>query len=333
MAMGANWNKTASVFLDYRDAATKKLLGNISAAVRAGEFLWTASDEGRTIECLAPHRRGFRLREQVRLDDVFARLAGAENGDEADIEALSVNDGYLWVCGSHCRVRLNRTNDKFVDSRLRSRESRCVLGAVKLQEDGGGLATCGMALPGRGAGSLRQILRKNRFIKPFIDLPSKENGLDIEGLCVTGRRLFLGLRGPVVDSIALVMEMGVSSSAVVRRSQPVTHFLDLRGLGVRDLTMHGEHIVVLAGPVSAADGPFRLYLWRPRRTKGVQHPHLLKEWTDIAEHPEGVCVFSRKGKKGLLIVFDTPEAARLKKSRYRADWIAWKTLKRESVSQ
>src|SRR5262249_34488217 len=159
----------------------------------------------------------------------------------------------------------------------------------------------GRAFPYRGAGSLRAVLGGNPCIAPFIDLPSKENGLDIEGLCVHGKRLFVGLRGPVVDSIALVIELTLAATTVASSRKPGTHVLGLGGLGIRDLAAHGGQLLVLAGPVSAANGPFRLFRWRPQRRDTVQRPHLLMEWTGGIEHPEGICVLARKGHQGLLV--------------------------------
>ena len=42
------------------------------------------------------------------------------------------------------------------------------------------------------------------FIGPFVDLPNKENALDIERMTVLGKRLLLELRGTLVDSVDLV---------------------------------------------------------------------------------------------------------------------------------
>src|SRR5262249_22668490 len=138
------------------------------------------------------------------------------------------------------------------------------------------------------------------------------------------KRVFVGLRGPVVDSIGIVLELGAAAHAVVKRGKPITHFLNLGGLGVRDLAVHGNDIIVLAGPVSAANGPFRIFRWRPRRSDSVQQPLLLKEWSELVEHPEGICVLRRNNKEGFLILYDTPDAARIERSRYRADWISLK---------
>src|SRR5262245_47590765 len=82
------------VLLDYATAGRrKKFLPNLSAVALAGTYLWTASDEMRSIECLAPNRGGYRLHAQYSLDSLFAGLPGAQGKLEADIEALDVADG------------------------------------------------------------------------------------------------------------------------------------------------------------------------------------------------------------------------------------------------
>ena len=314
-----------TIWLDYGQAAEEdsKLLASLSTLVTAGQFLWTASDEGRTIECLEPDGKGFRLRTQIRLDDVFDGLPGKDDGDEVDVEAIDIANGNLWICGSHCRVRKQPKKDKTLDPEPRKRKSRHLLGHARLLEKGTDLADPGTALPFEGDGSLREILRrKNPYIAPFIDLPSKENGLDIEGMCIANGRMFLSLRGPLVDSIAIILEVGLAQSGELDLSPMITHLVDLGGLGVRDLTHVDGALLVIAGPVSSAAEPFRIYRWRPKTTDLIQEPDALCEWPRNDETPEGICRLDRNGKEGLAILYDSPDPTRIEKTRYRADWIA-----------
>ncbi len=69
----------------------KKFLPNFSAIAVARDYLWTASDEARTIECLAPFRSGYRLHRQFQLDTLFPGLPGARLGHEALILAGPVS--------------------------------------------------------------------------------------------------------------------------------------------------------------------------------------------------------------------------------------------------
>jgi hypothetical protein len=73
-----------SIWLDYgKAAASSVLIRNISGIAVAGSYLWTVSDEGRSIECLKPQGRGYKLVRQVPLDDHFPGLPGRETNDEA----------------------------------------------------------------------------------------------------------------------------------------------------------------------------------------------------------------------------------------------------------
>jgi hypothetical protein len=119
--------RTESIWLDYgRVSKQSGLLQNLSAIAWEDPFLWTASDEGRSVECLEPHHGGYRLRRQIMLDDVFEQLPGREDEDEVDIESIDVAGGTLWICGSHCIVRRQskKAKSQRIDPRLRVRKSR-----------------------------------------------------------------------------------------------------------------------------------------------------------------------------------------------------------------
>jgi hypothetical protein len=311
--------RTHAVWLDYSGAkGRRKLLQNLSAVVWADPYLWTASDEGRTVECLAPHRGGFRLHRQIPLDDIFTALPGRAKQDEVDIESLAMADGRLWICGSHCIVRrqTKKTGSDHVDPDFRVRKSRRLLGSMRAGEVLDGGAAAASSLPFSGKGSLRRLLAQDRYLAPFIDLPGKENGLDIEGLVVHDGRLWLGLRGPLVDSIAIVVELPFEVDGQLDLGRAERHFLQLDGLGVRDLTRRGDKILVLAGPVSATPGPFRLYAWTPRHAETIQQPRLVHQWPDGSDAPEGICCKD----DGLLVVYDVGSSqARIRGNRFRAD--------------
>jgi hypothetical protein len=56
--------------------------------------------------------------------------------------------------------------------------------------------------------------------------------------------------------------MGGAGGANRRHPTYRKHFLDLEGLGIRDLRVWGRDLLLLAGPTMHLDGPFRLYRWR-----------------------------------------------------------------------
>jgi uncharacterized protein DUF3616 len=200
----------------------KDLFGSLSAVTEANGFLWAASDEGRTLECLKPDgNKGYSLKRQCQLDKIFGCLPGEREAKppEADIESLSVsNNTWLWICGSHGNVRsgIAKTRQESVEGKktvarpepdIMTRPSRCLLGRVKLIDGGGAIEENGDHLPFEGIGSLRALLMGNRHLQSFMGLPAKENGLDIEGIRATeSGAVFLGLRGPVVAGYAVVVE-------------------------------------------------------------------------------------------------------------------------------
>lgn len=303
------------VILDFRSARGRTaILNNLSGVAVDDGWLWTVSDEGRTVERLRASADGYRLEEQIQLD---ALLPDLPPGEEADLEAIDVANGRVWVCGSHCRVRRQPDADGRLNAGFRRRPSRHVLAAFPPDHP----EDC-VALPYLGDGSLRRRLRSDPFLSAFMNLPSKENGLDIEGLAVGPGWLKLGLRGPVVDGFAVVMELALGKSGRVTDQEIVRHVLRLGELGIRDLARWDDDILVLAGPVTAADGPFRIYLWRPASTHAPQDATLVHTWPPGHEHPEGLCRLEQDGCDGVLVVYDGPSPDRISGSRYRADWFA-----------
>lgn len=310
---------TREITFDYAGARDiDNVTGNISGIGIGGGSAWTVSDEGRTFERLAAADGGFALVEQYDLDDFFP---GLPEGHEADLESVDVFDGRLWLCGSHCRVRREAEEPGTLDPNFKRRPSRHLLGSIALGGSGKPKKGTGLALPYTGAGSLRRRLRENPYLSSFLDLPSKENGLDIEGLTLLPNRLLLGLRGPVIDSHAVVVSLP-RRAASLTDDKPHLHMLDLGGLGVRDLARRDDHVLVLAGPVTAADGPFRIHRWQPSGAGRIETANLLYEWTSSREHPEGLCPFALDNRPGMLVAYDTPDGRRRSGAKVSVDWFA-----------
>jgi hypothetical protein len=320
------FGKPIPLRLDYAAASSAKLLGNLSCAAAVGERLWTVSDEGRTLECLKHAGNEFKLETQYEIDSLFGDLLDGGGNDEIDLEAMSFDGARLWLCGSHCRVRQKPRQKNHLDPNLRRRSSRHLFGSIALDKNGVLTDDEAIALPATGAGSLRSVLREDPYLQPFLKLPSKEGGLDIEGLLVTGGRAYLGLRGPLIDSVAVIMEIDLSEALADGVSITHQHFIGMNGLGVRGLAMWGKHILIIAGPVADAPGPFSLFSWRPRRTERIQGVTRLLDWPANGEKPEGICRLSHPSVgDGLLVLFDSPAKARLSARGYVADFLPLKT--------
>jgi hypothetical protein len=93
------------ITLDYGKAATPLLLENLSGVAACGDFLWSVSDEGRTVECLKRDGNSFILHDQIVLDDLIPDIPGRDKDAELDLESIDITDRVMWLCGSHCRVR------------------------------------------------------------------------------------------------------------------------------------------------------------------------------------------------------------------------------------
>jgi hypothetical protein len=196
-----------------------------------------------------------------------------------------------------------------------------------------------LALPGENL--LMELLRDDPHFGPFLarpsshghgalPIPSKDNGLDIEGLVVTDtNRVFLGLRGPVLRGYSALLDMRLAEAGNgLLEPKPgrhgarfAKHFLDLDGLGIRELCVHGEDLLVLAGPTLPVQAPIRLF--RLHKYQSLQGHSLLKQERGVLEpifdipqsgkrdHAEGVANFSYFDESdSVLVVYDDPAPSR-----------------------
>lgn len=280
-----------------RDAQTHT---NLSALRADATGLWIAGDETATIERLTwtgeryDHQRTFHLADHVDLP--------AGRDDEADIEGLARAGGWLWAVGSHSLKRRRAKSREKAAKRLSAiiREpNRFIL--VRLPLEGEGLGK-GAILTG-----LADALADDPHLGPFTAIPGKDNGLDIEGLAVVGDRVLLGLRGPVLRGWAVVLELDLREDGPYRLKLGGyhKHFLDLGGLGVRDLCPYDGDLLLLTGPTMSLDGPVRIMRWDGT---GAPVPVADLPYGVGCDHPEGLAAM---GDGRLMVVYDSPSPARL----------------------
>lgn len=341
-------------------APDKELRDGLSVALRMGNTLWLANDESVTIERLtlrpedSSGKSSFtRDHKQYALHDFLPMplppiTEGEDKLNEADIEGIACDGKYLWVAGSHSLRRKQPKDDdgaKKAYKRLASVSAdgnRYLLARIPIVEEGDGytlVRETGSKNKPRYAAILRgdahsneltALLKQDEHFGPFLAIPGKDNGFDIEGLAVAGKHLLLGLRGPVLRGWAAIIEV-----ALVEDEQPSTlrlgpvgkngelyrkHFLDLRGLGIRDLCVQGNDLLILAGPTMDLDGPVVLYRWPGgvQLEGGCIVPHAqLERVFDLpfgqgVDHPEGMALFSTDdgASEGLLVVHDSASPSR-----------------------
>jgi hypothetical protein len=330
-------------------------IANISAVAAVDSDLWTASDEGASIERLTSGPARFSRAENFDLVKLFPAFKVANEiirgrrgtkKFEADLEGLAWDEERrrLWLVGSHCRSRGNLDNVTPAQLRKRVRRSmdtaplRTLLGFVPLRDDGRPVSNSGLALPlGEEKGSLRTAIeREGGYLADALKWPAKENGLDIESIAVDDTEILLGLRGPAVGGFAIVMrisvEIGDECLSLRKRNgkRYRLSFLQLNGLGIRDLVRQGKDVLVLAGPSMDLDAPFAIYRWhgafgrvsaQDEKVKlGVGHLEFLFDFEPAkrlaqagrahpCERPEGIGLVD-KGK--LIVVHDRPSDWRLR---------------------
>lgn len=319
------------------DEREKPVRDNLSAVAASGDGFWFGTDEGTLLDRL--HDTGgdryaghasFELKEWLKLPNDTGKK------DEIDIEGLCVADDRLWLVGSHAAVRDKADPEKDGPSKaikeltdVDQRRNRWTLAAFALQDGGSGLGPAAQLPVTAEASPLLEALSGDPHFGPFLSIPAKDNGFDIEGLAVIGKRVFLGLRGPVLRGWAILLELAVErdgNQLELKRNGPDgrryrKHFLDLEGCGMRDLALRagGEELLLLAGPTMALDGTVRLHRWRIPGDDSLDTITVKKDCPAVMAIPhrrgrdraEGIELMEGADDPELLVVYDSPADDRL----------------------
>ncbi|WP_159715571.1 DUF3616 domain-containing protein [Geminicoccus flavidas] len=321
-----------------------KARSDLSAVAFGGGYLWLATDEGAMIERL---RRidGQEFGEHQAFDLTrLLKLPVGKEDPEIDVEGLAVDGDHLWVAGSHSFTRdkpdlgensQEEALDELAD--IDRNPNRRILACIPLalldeagragEEARGAPMQAARLRAGRKRSALLDVLRDDRHLAPFMEVPAKENGFDIEGVAVQGERVMLGLRGPVLRGWAIILEVRVKvrgDRLKLGRLGPGglryrKHFLDLDGCGIRELCWLDGDLLVLAGPTMDLDGPVRLHRWAPPGGEAAETitgrdgcPAVLDLPAGSGcDHAEGATVLEGPDGPELLVVYDSPAEGRL----------------------
>jgi len=343
---------------DAQDAETHT---NLSAVRAEGRCLWVAGDETATVERLVADSGGpsvsYGHQRSLALAD-YVDLPGPA-GDEADIEGISRTGGFLWAVGSHSlkrkRIKAKHADAKAIKqlAKVEDEPNRRIVVRIPVVTDEDGLPglarevtidgeTRTAAVLGGVGASLTDLLADDDHLGPFLVIPSKDNGFDLEGVAAVEDRLYLGLRGPVLRGWAVVLEVHpyvddedphvLRLRAIGPDGEPYRkHFLDLDGLGVRDLCPDGDDLLVLSGPSMDLDGPVRIHRWHhaattdtPEVVRGEEISRVMDlPYGEGDDHPEGLCrLDDMDGRTRLLVVYDSPAAHRIDGGSIIADVVS-----------
>jgi hypothetical protein len=318
-----------------------QVLVDLSAVCQVGQHLWLGCDEGAALErltiqgnCAAEHR-------SIPISNFLPLPNGSD--EEVDIEGIAYSDHYLWFIGSHSPKRKRPkpdATDKENSKRLRTVEfeqNRCTLGRIPLVD--GTLAvqcphpqhpkqslTAAQLQRKKSGNQLTHLLEKDPHLGPFLEagIPGKDNGFDIEGLAVVGDRLLIGLRGPVLRGWSVLLEIAVKDDdpgwfklrKLDGKRRYRKYFLNLEGLGIRDLCPWGDDLLILAGPTMALSGPvqmFRLPLAHVNPEQSFLSPTLVETLPhgQDCDRAEGLTQFTQGDQSQLLVVYDAPSPERI----------------------
>ncbi|MGF1553934.1 MAG: DUF3616 domain-containing protein [Paracoccaceae bacterium] len=345
-----------TVTLVFRDQAafehvTDPIAEDLSALARVSDTLFLSCDETAGVDRLRPDAPGvWGSHEHVNLGAIFDLPDGPAG--ETDIEGLEADDGWLWVVGSHSlKRRKPKREENDAAEALRRMEkikrdpNRHFLARLPLAPaaDGGVMPVAehegrrAASVPlGPDTSALHDWLAGDPHLDPFLAIPSKENGLDVEGIAACGSRVWLGLRGPVLRGHAVILEFDVEvDDAGHLAPRPIgagrayrKHVLPSDGLGVRDLARDGDDLLVLTGPALGADGPSHVLRWRGAlgAEEGVHAEESVAHLAELPylghyDHAEGLCRWPEAGEDAWLVVHDSPVPERLDAARLsvRAD--------------
>jgi hypothetical protein len=102
------------------------------------------------------------------------------------------------------------------------------------------------------------------------------------------------------------------------------HLLHLGGLGVRDLSVQGSDLLILAGPTMDLDGPVRVFRWPGGAQPSGESVVFRSQLTTVldvpfgqgnnqgTDHAEGMTLFATEGSHALslLVVYDAASDSR-----------------------
>jgi hypothetical protein len=182
------------------------------------------------------------------------RLSGEDARGDPDAEGATYDGGYFYITGSHGRSR-NRDKANAASYRVFR---------IRVDPRTGAPATPGPAGV-ETTDRLRTLIAAMRPVARFHNQPLARRGLNVEGLAVRDGRMFVGFRGPTIDSEAFIMSLDADALFTGAGTRARMHALALgKNVGIRDLAAVDDGLLVLSGPMREEKKPFAVWLWNER---------------------------------------------------------------------
>jgi len=232
----------------------------------------TCSPHGTFQQCLIVFDEGtkaqFAVLGTTRLEPIGALIEMAGVDAELDAEGAALADGFYYVTGSHS---VKRTSCK------PNQASRAV---VRFR------ATAASGLPPRidvselmGTSRLWDLMLEDSYLRLHVDgclgngtggsveQMQRRPGINIEGVAVTGGRLYAGFRGPSEGGVTPVFSVDAKALFEGGDAKPRLHRLSLgERVGIRDMAVARDSILLLLGPddhESMEGAAWQIAEWRP----------------------------------------------------------------------
>ncbi len=302
--------------------------GSAGIACGPGHFI-TATDEENTLR-LFPTDGGGAVSVLKNLNEwePFPKKVGDDGVTyrEADIEGATwVGDIIYWI-SSHAR-----------DKRGRACPERQILFATCCIGEGADFI---VEATGRPYTRLLEDIGSApglKFLHPFMNAeipPKQKHGFNIESLCAEDGRLYIGFRNPIIDGKALMLPLAnpaelVRTDAKAVFGEPI--FLDLGGLGFRDMVKWRDGFLIVAGDYrdrftdkDAAEP--KLFFWSGKRDD--RYPQDLK--VDLLDlNPEAALLFGGENDGRIFLLSDDgkwnqeggTKKTRISNRRFRSAWL------------
>ncbi len=230
---------------------------DLSAIAILGNAYLVGSDEGTKVQVLLPDPQDpsiYHVRPELDMTMLQSKT-------ELDIEGIArfKDTNYFYVAGSHSLKR------KLLEREATKKENLAALEEIIFEPSRFNIYRLEMdprtlRPKSKDRIGLYALLAQDPVLQRFTQIPSKENGVDIEAIAVKGKdgdKLHLGFRGPVLrDNLVPIM--------VLDFNEPEDYellYLDLDGLGIRELVKVKKGFLIIAGPSGGGRGDFLIYFW------------------------------------------------------------------------
>ena len=264
----------------------------------SGRFGLIGADEARAVQVVERSQEAKTLR-------VVKTIPLLRSGDEIDIEAIAAEGQYYYVVGSH---GVSKKQGKHQGNRYR---------IFRLKAN----PTTGLPADVEVA-TLADILRADKVLGEYFEVPLQQKGVNIEGLAAREGRLFVGFRNPNLDDHALVMEIGAEDVFGRRQRQAYRlHRLPLGpGLGIREIVTGKSGFLIIAGNAGSEpsetytdsedyeeDRDFVLFRWDGKGPDA----HRIGPLPDVRGKAEAMAILEETDDHiTVLVLFDGPKGGR-----------------------